>query len=76
MSVKSWIEDFERRYNQPEINKVTVGFSGIDPSRKDTSELEARVSELERQLNQGSSGNPDDDNNGLDEILDAILFKS
>lgn len=76
MSVKSWFEDFDRRYNQPEINKVTVGFSGIDPSRKDTSELEARVSELERQLNQGSSDNPDDDDNGLNEILDAILFNS
>lgn len=34
MSIKSYFEEFNRRYNQPQINKVTVGFSGIDPSPK------------------------------------------
>ena len=31
---KSWIEDFNRRYNQPQVDSVTVGFSGIDPAPK------------------------------------------
>ena len=31
---KSWIDEFNRRYNQPQVDKVTVGFSGIDPAPK------------------------------------------
>ena len=34
MSVKSYFEEFNRRYNQPQVNHVTVGFSGISPELK------------------------------------------
>lgn len=30
----SWQEDFSRNFNEPHINRVTVGFSGIDPQQK------------------------------------------
>lgn len=71
MSVKSWLEDFDRRYTRPEMNRVTVGFSGIDPSLKGASELEARISEIERRINQGDSYEYDD--SGFNEELDAIF---
>ena len=32
--MRSYKEEFERKYEQPYIGKVIVGFSGIDPSRK------------------------------------------
>ena len=35
MSIKSFIDEFNRRYNQPQINGMTVGFSGIDPTKKE-----------------------------------------
>lgn len=31
---KSWIEDFERKYNKPIVEPITVGFSGLDPTPK------------------------------------------
>ena len=31
---KSWVEEFNKRYNQPQVDNVIVGFSGIDPAPK------------------------------------------
>ena len=31
---QSWQEEFERKYNRPAVERVTVGFSGIDPNPK------------------------------------------
>lgn len=31
---KSYFEEFEKKYNRPRMNDVTVGFSGIDPAPK------------------------------------------
>ena len=32
--MKSYIEDYQRKYNQPSVDDYIVGFSGLDPSRK------------------------------------------
>lgn len=32
--MKSYFEEFERNYNKPRMENITVGFSGIDPSPK------------------------------------------
>lgn len=32
------MDEFNRRYNQPQMNRVTVGFSGIDPDEKQLNE--------------------------------------
>ena len=31
---KSYFEEFEKKYNRPRMNDITVGFSGIDPAPK------------------------------------------
>ena len=36
--MKSYFEEFERRYNRPKMDRVTVGFSGIDPAPKNNNE--------------------------------------
>ena len=33
---KSYFEEFDRKYNRPKMEKITVGFSGIDPAPKST----------------------------------------
>ena len=30
--MKSYFEEFEKKYNRPQMNNITVGFSGIDPA--------------------------------------------
>ena len=37
--MKSYFEEFDRKYNQPHMDSITVGFSGIDPSPKAESEF-------------------------------------
>lgn len=32
--MKSYVEEFERKYERPVVNEMIVGFSGIDPSSK------------------------------------------
>ena len=32
--MKSYFHEFEKKYNRPSMEKITVGFSGIDPSPK------------------------------------------
>ena len=32
--VRSYFEEFDKKYNRPVMDKVTVGFSGIDPPPK------------------------------------------
>ena len=32
--MKSYFEEFEKKYNRPQMDRVTVGFSGIDPAPK------------------------------------------
>ncbi len=32
--MKSYFEEFEKKYNKPRMDKITVGFSGIDPAPK------------------------------------------
>ena len=34
MAIKDWMDDFRKKYERPQMNNVTVGFSGIDPSLK------------------------------------------
>ena len=36
--MKSYFEEFEKKYHRPSMEKITVGFSGIDPSLKSISE--------------------------------------
>ena len=36
--MKSYFHEFEKKYNRPSMEKITVGFSGIDPSPKSISE--------------------------------------
>ena len=38
--MKSYFEEYERKYEKPRVEKITVGFSGIDPSLKGVSEEE------------------------------------
>lgn len=60
----SWVEEFEKNYNKPHIERVTVGFSGIDPQKKcDCSEdisdeLDRKLKELKILID---SGNVDPD---------------
>lgn len=35
--MKSYFEEFEKKYNKPRMNEITVGFSGIDPAPKNES---------------------------------------
>lgn len=49
MSIRSLIEEFNRRYNQPQINGMTVGFSGIDPARKEA-DTSSDLSEAQQQI--------------------------
>lgn len=57
---KSWIEDFEQKYNKPTINPITVGFSGIDPTPKSVSaenldeEILNRLKEIEIRIDSGN----------------------
>ena len=37
--MKSYFEEFERRYNRPKMDRITVGFSGIDPAPKNSENL-------------------------------------
>ena len=32
--MKSYFEEFDKKYNRPSMDKITVGFSGIDPTPK------------------------------------------
>ena len=41
--MKSYFEEFERRYNRPTMNNITVGFSGIDPAPKSSGSGESSV---------------------------------
>ena len=44
MSIKSYWEEFNTKFNQPEISNITVGFSGIDPCSKSSGSLsEAQI---------------------------------
>ena len=50
MGINSYMEEFNRRYNQPRMNRVTVGFSGIDPDEKQLNDTQkGEVSELAEQ---------------------------
>ncbi len=57
---KSWIEEFESKYNKPHINPITVGFSGIDPTPKSVSaenldeEILNRLKEIEIRIDSGN----------------------
>lgn len=59
---KSWIEDFEQKYNKPQIEQITVGFSGIDPTPKYTGgsgealadEVLKKLEELEIRIDSGN----------------------
>ena len=59
---KSWIEDFEKKYNKPTIEQITVGFSGIDPNPKYTGgsseeisqEVLEKLKELEIRIDSGN----------------------
>ena len=44
---KSYFEEFDKKYNRPSMDRITVGFSGIDPARKnaDDSDIELIVQE-------------------------------
>ena len=42
---RSWIEDFEKKYNKPTVEPITVGFSGIDPNPKCTGGSDEAVAE-------------------------------
>ena len=37
--MKSYFEEFERNYNKPRMENITVGFSGIDPTPKALGEV-------------------------------------
>ena len=37
MAIKSLYDEFYRKYEQPNIDKLVVGFSGIDPQKKGSS---------------------------------------
>lgn len=64
---QSWQEEFERKYNKPKIERVTVGFSGIDPQIKAVSsgeideEIMKRLSEIEIRIDSGRIDGDDDD---------------
>ena len=32
--MKSYFDEFDKKYNRPSMDKITVGFSGIDPAPK------------------------------------------
>lgn len=32
--MRSYFEEFERKYEKPQVNDITIGFSGIDPAPK------------------------------------------
>ncbi len=32
--MKSYFEEFDKKYNRPRMDEITVGFSGIDPPPK------------------------------------------
>ena len=49
MSIKSLIDEFNRRYNQPQVNGMTVGFSGIDPTRKEV-DTSSDLSEAQQEI--------------------------
>ena len=49
MSIKSLIDEFNRRYNQPQVNGMTVGFSGIDPTKKEI-DTSSDLSEAQQQI--------------------------
>lgn len=40
MSVKKYMDEFRSKYKQPGVNRVTVGFSGIDPDEKSLNETQ------------------------------------
>ena len=37
--MNSYFEEFEKKYNRPQMDRVTVGFSGIDPAPKNSGDL-------------------------------------
>ena len=42
MMTKSYFEEFDKKFNRPKMNSITVGFSGIDPAPK-TEEKESGI---------------------------------
>ena len=36
---KSYFEEFDKKYNRPQIDNITVGFSGIDPAPKSNDDI-------------------------------------
>ena len=57
---RTWIDDFKRKYEKPQIEPITVGFSGIDPQRKcegnsvSLDDLLEKLKELEIRIDSGN----------------------
>ncbi len=52
-----WEEEFARDYERPRVNRVTVGFSGIDPPPKvGREDLASALQEYFTSLNIGIDG--------------------
>lgn len=58
--MKSWEEEFNKRYKAPQVDEVTVGFSGIDPQVKTVNDADIgeevwkRLKELEIRIDSGN----------------------
>ena len=49
---KSYFEEFEKKYNRPRMNDITVGFSGIDPAPKSEETEEAIIQIVQQEVQQ------------------------
>ena len=64
---QSWQEEFEKKYNKPKLERITVGFSGIDPQIKAVSsgeideEILKRLSDIEIRIDSGKIDGGDDE---------------
>ena len=71
---KSYFEDFEKKYNRPRMNNITVGFSGIDPAPKneiDDDSVNIIANEAAEKYFNSRVASSEEVSTVLDEIWDA-----
>jgi len=45
--MKSYFEEFDKKYSRPRMERITVGFSGIDPAPKSSGSGGLDMADLE-----------------------------
>lgn len=67
--MRSYFEEFEKKYNRPTMNRITVGFSGIDPSPKNESDIDDEaVHEIARDVIKARTASREEVNTMLAEV--------